>query len=112
MYTEKNIKIPKHIAGLLCSAIVSDTLLFRSPTCTPIDEEVALKLAKIAGIDIEKYANDMFSAASNLAGKTDNEILRQDYKKFTLGKLKIAVGQISSLNIKELEELEIGRAHV
>ena len=106
MYTEKNIKIPKHIAGLLCSAIVSDTLLFRSPTCTPIDEEVALKLAKIAGIDIEKYANDMFSAASNLAGKTDNEILRQDYKKFTLGKLKIAVGQISSLNITELEELE------
>lgn len=106
MYGEKGVKIPKHIAGLLCSAIISDTLLFRSPTCTPVDKEAALELAKIAGIDIEKYANDMFAAASNLAGKTDDEILHQDYKKFTLGKLNIAVGQISSLNAKELEELE------
>lgn len=106
MYGEKGVKIPKHIAGLLCSAIISDTLLFRSPTCTPVDKEAALELAKIAGIDIEKYANDMFAAASNLAGKTDDEILHQDYKKFTLGKLDIAVGQISSLNAKELEELE------
>ena len=106
MYGEKCVKIPKHIAGLLCSAIISDTLLFRSPTCTPMDKEVALKLADIAGIDIEKYANDMFAAASNLAGKTDDEILHQDYKKFTLGKTKVAVGQISSLNEKELDELE------
>lgn len=106
MYGEKCVKIPKHIAGLLCSAIISDTLLFRSPTCTPMDKEVALKLADIAGIDIEKYANDMFAAASNLAGKTDDEILHQDYKKFTLGKTKVAVGQISSLNEKELYELE------
>ena len=71
-----------------------------------MDKEVALKLADIAGIDIEKYANDMFAAASNLAGKTDDEILHQDYKKFTLGKTKVAVGQISSLNEKELDELE------
>ena len=106
MYGEKCVKIPKHIAGLLCSAIISDTLLFRSPTCTSMDKEVALKLADIAGIDIEKYANDMFAAASNLAGKTDDEILHQDYKKFTLGKTKVAVGQISSLNEKELDELE------
>lgn len=106
MYIEQKVDIPKEIAGLLCSAIVSDTLLFRSPTCTPIDVAAAKTLAKIAEINIENYANDMFSAASNLAGKTDQEILHQDYKRFNLGKLDIAVGQISSLNAKELEELE------
>ncbi len=106
MYGEKNVEIPQNIAGLLCSAIISDTLLFRSPTCTKVDEEAARALADIAKIDIEKYADEMFAAASNLSSKTDDEILHQDYKKFTLSKIKIAVGQISSLNENELEELE------
>lgn len=66
MYQEAGIKVEPKIAGLLCSAIVSDTLLFRSPTCTPVDEMAARALADIAGIDIEKYAMEMFSAGSNL----------------------------------------------
>ncbi len=106
MFGEKGVEIPKKIAGLLCSAIISDTLLFRSPTCTAVDKEVGLALARMAGVDIEAYATEMFSAASNLANKTDAEILHQDYKKFSLGKLSVAVGQISSLNARELQSLE------
>lgn len=106
MYQENNVKIEPEIAGLLCSAIISDTLLFRSPTCTDADKQAALKLADIAGIQIEKYAGSMFAAGSNLKGKTDAEIFYQDFKKFTVGKVSFGVGQISSLNQKELEELK------
>ena len=74
MYQENHIEIDKTTAGLLCSAIISDTLLFRSPTCTPIDKAAGLALAQIAGLDIEKYAIDMFSAGSNLKGKSDGDI--------------------------------------
>lgn len=105
MYQENNIKIEPKIAGLLCSAIISDTLLFRSPTCTASDKQAALTLADIAGIQVEKYASSMFEAGSNLKGKTDGEIFYQDFKKFTVGKVSFGVGQISSLNPKELEEL-------
>ena len=83
MYQENHIEIDKTTAGLLCSAIISDTLLFRSPTCTPIDKAAGLALAQIAGLDIEKYAIDMFSAGSNLKGKSDGDIFYQDFKRFT-----------------------------
>ncbi len=106
IFHEKNIEIPKDIAGLLCSAIISDTLLFRSPTCTPIDREACLDLAKTAGLDIEKYAQKMFAAGSNLSKKTDEQIFRQDYKTFTLGKTLVGIGQISSLNSDELDEIQ------
>ena len=106
MYQETHTEIEPKIAGLLCSAIISDTLLFRSPTCTEADKEAALSLAEIAGIQIEKYASSMFAAGSNLKGKTDAEIFYQDFKKFTFGKVNFGVGQISSLNAKELEELK------
>ena len=106
MYHEKGVEIPKHIAGLMCSAIISDTLLFRSPTCTEVDKAAGLDLARIAGIDIEKYANQMFASASNLNGKTDEQIFHQDYKKFTLGQISIGIGQISSLNEEELDGIE------
>lgn len=106
MYQENDVKIEKEIAGLLCSAIISDTLLFRSPTCTEADKEAALNLAGIAGIQIEKYASSMFAAGSNLKGKTDAEIFYQDFKKFTFGKVSFGVGQISSLNAEELEALK------
>ncbi len=106
MYQENGVEIEPKIAGLLCSAIISDTLLFRSPTCTAVDREAALRLAEIAGIDVEKYAGSMFAAGSNLKGKTDAEIFYQDFKKFTIGKVSFGVGQISSLNAEELEELK------
>lgn len=106
MYMENNVEIEPKIAGLLCSAIISDTLLFRSPTCTESDKKAALVLADIAGIQVEKYASSMFAAGSNLKGKTDGEIFYQDFKKFTLGKVSFGVGQISSLNASELEELK------
>ncbi|MBE7718392.1 MAG: putative manganese-dependent inorganic diphosphatase [Lacrimispora celerecrescens] len=106
MYQENKVAIEPKIAGLLCSAIISDTLLFRSPTCTESDKQAALTLADIAGIEVEKYASSMFAAGSNLRGKTDAEIFYQDFKKFTVGKVSFGVGQISSLNAKELEELK------
>ena len=105
MYQEAGVKVEPKIAGLLCSAIVSDTLLFRSPTCTPMDEMAARSLAEIAGIEIEKYAMEMFGAGSNLKGKSDKEIFYQDFKRFTSGKIAIGVGQITSLNGDELESI-------
>ena len=105
MYQEAGVEIDKKIAGLLCSAIISDTLLFRSPTCTAVDEAAARALAGIAGLDIESYAMRMFSAGSNLKDKTDEEIFYQDFKRFTAGKAMIGVGQITSLNAEELRSL-------
>ena len=80
MYIENDIEISKTVAGLLCSAIISDTLLFRSPTCTPLDELAAEKLAEIAGLDMEAHAVAMFDAGSDLKSKTNEEILYQDFK--------------------------------
>lgn len=105
MYREAGVEIERNIAGLLCSAIVSDTLLFRSPTCTPVDERAARELADIAGLDIEKYAMEMFGAGSNLKDRPDAEIFYQDFKRFMAGKVQIGVGQITSLNGGELEAL-------
>ena len=105
MYQENHIEIDKTTAGLLCSAISSDTLLFRSPTCTPIDKAAGLALAQIAGLDIEKYAIDMFSAGSNLKGKSDGDIFYQDFKRFTVGNSVFGIGQITSLNAVELKDL-------
>lgn len=106
MYNENNVEIDRQTAGLLCSAIISDTLLFRSPTCTRIDKMAALALAGTAGIEINKYASDMFAAGSNLKNKTDQEIFYQDFKRFSAGKVSFGVGQISSLNEDELEGLK------
>lgn len=107
IYTEKGIDVPKNIAGLLCSAIISDTLMFRSPTCTFMDKSACRHLAQIAGIDdIEAYAVEMFTAGSNLSKKTAEEIFYQDYKKFEFGKISFAVGQINSMSSDELEMIK------
>ncbi len=106
MYGEAGIEIDRQTAGLLCSAIVSDTLLFRSPTCTPVDEAAARRLAEIAGLELEKYAMEMFSAASNLKDKSDEEIFYQHFKRFNAGKVVIGVSQITSLNGEELTQLK------
>ena len=105
MYQENHMEIDKTTAGLLCSAIISDTLLFRSPTCTAVDKAAGLALAQIAGLDIEKYAIDMFSAGSNLKGKSDGDIFYQDFKRFTVGNSVFGIGQITSLNAVELKDL-------
>ena len=106
MYKEAGVTIENKIAGLLCSAIISDTLLLRSQTCTPVDKDAAMKLAAIAGIDVEQLANKMFAAGSKLKGKSDAEIFYQDFKRFTAGKIAFGVGQITSLNAGELNELK------
>ncbi|NBH72249.1 putative manganese-dependent inorganic diphosphatase [Clostridiaceae bacterium] len=106
MYNENNVQIDKVTAGLLCSAIISDTLLFRSPTCTRIDELAALALAGIAGLNIDRYAAEMFAAGSNLKGKSDEDIFYQDFKRFSAGKVSFGVAQISSLNEDELSDLK------
>ena len=103
MYQENQIEITKKIAGLLCSAILSDTLMFRSPTCTPADKAAAEALAKIAGIDVEAYANEMFLAGSNLRNKSEEEIFFQDFKKFSSDDVTFGVSQITSLNEGELK---------
>ncbi len=105
MYQENNQEVTKEIAGMLCSAIISDTLMFRSPTCTPVDKETALKLAEIAGINVEEYAMAMFKAGSNLSDKTPEEIFYQDFKKFSAGNVNFGVGQISSMASDELFEI-------
>lgn len=102
MYREQGIEITKEMAGLMCSAILSDTLMFRSPTCTAIDHIIAEKLAAIAHIEIEKYARDMFDAGSNLREKSAKEIFYQDFKKFNDSNINFGVGQISSMNKQEL----------
>ncbi|WP_310602836.1 putative manganese-dependent inorganic diphosphatase [Anaerosporobacter sp.] len=106
MYQENNIPIEKEIAGLLCSAILSDTLVFRSPTCTPVDEVAAKNLAEIAGIEIDSFAQEMFTAGSNLLSKSPEEIFYQDFKKFTASDLTFGVGQITAMNQEELEKIK------
>lgn len=102
MYEENDLEVPREIAGLLCGAIISDTLLFRSPTCTPLDEKTAKKLAEIADIDLEQMAQEMFNAGSNLKGKSAEDICFQDFKQFTVNDTIFGVGQITSMSKEEL----------
>ena len=104
MYQENGIKVPANIAGLLCAAIISDTLLFRSPTCTPLDRQAAKSLAEIAGINMNEMANEMFNAGSNFAGKSAEEVCFQDFKQFTVNSLTFGVGQINSMSEDELDK--------
>ena len=106
MYNEKGVEIPKKVAGLLLAAILSDTLMFRSPTCTKFDQEAVTVLANIAGINIEDFANDIFMAGSNLSGKAPEEIFYQDFKKFMAGEISFGVGQINSMDAKSLANAE------
>ena len=102
MYQENRVPVTKSIAGILCSAIISDTLMFRSPTCTFADQMAAEQLAEIAGIDLESHAMKMFEAGSQLSKKTEFEIFYQDYKKFNAGDTCFGAGQITSVNRNEL----------
>lgn len=100
IFDELDVEMPSHIAGLLLGAVVSDTLLFKSPTCTPVDTKIAKKLAEIAGVDIQEFAMEMFKAGTSLVGKTVDEIFNQDFKKFSFDNLQVGVAQVNSMDIE------------
>ena len=106
MYDENGMEIPPQIAGLLLAAILSDTLVFRSPTCTPLDEALAKRLAKIAGVDIDEFASEMFEAGEKLDGKTAEEVFLQDFKVFMCGDIRFGVAQGSYMTRKNLQAAE------
>lgn len=106
MYQENCVEVTPTIAGLLCAAIISDTLMFRSPTCTPLDEQSARKLAEIAKVDVEMLAQAMFRAGSNLKGKSAEEICFLDFKQFTVNDMVFGVGQVNSMSAEELREIK------
>ena len=106
MYRENGVEIEPVTAGLLCSAIISDTLMFRSPTCTPIDESIARELAAIADIDIEEYATAMFNEGSRLGKRTPDEIFHIDCKSFKAEQYRLTVSQVTSVSSRELQRVK------
>ena len=110
LYHEYGVEIPKNIAGLMLSAILSDTLAFRSPTCTPTDVAAGKALAEICGEDIEKYSEQMFDAGADLTGRTAEEVFHGDYKIFSRGNAKFGVGQGSFMteNSRKAAEALVG----
>ena len=106
MHWHRDIDIPQSIAGLLLSAIISDTVLFKSPTCTPYDKKTAERLAEIAGVDIQEYGLAMLKAGSGIGDMTPMEIAKNDLKEFTIGDYRIIVSQISVMDPKEVLDLE------
>ena len=103
MYDENGVEIRPQIAGLLLAAILSDTLVFRSPTCTPVDVSTAHRLAKIAGVEIDAFASEMFEAGEKLDGKTPEEVFLQDFKVFMCGDIRFGVAQGSYMTRKNLK---------
>ncbi|MDR1795778.1 MAG: putative manganese-dependent inorganic diphosphatase [Erysipelotrichaceae bacterium] len=95
LYKENGLKPEKHIAGIMLGAIISDTMNFNSPTCTPVDIELAHELAEIAGVDIQSFASEIYLASASLAGKTVADIVHTDLKEFTMDSYQVAVGQIN-----------------
>lgn len=104
IYLENRVEIKADMAGLLCSAIITDTLMFRSPTCTEDDRKAAEALAAIAGIQIREYAEELFHAGSDLKHKTPEEMLYQDFKTYSVNGVSFAVGQNTFMNAEELQE--------
>lgn len=110
LYKENNVEITREIAVLMVSAICSDTLLFKSPTCTKEDEETARSLAKFAGINIEEYGLEMLKAGTDLSDLTAKELINLDAKPFTMNGQKVKIAQVSTASIKDMltrkEEIE------
>ena len=106
MSQEAGVELSRTMAGLLCSAILSDTLMFRSPTCTAVDRAAAEALAKIAGLDIEEYAQKMFEAGSDLSSRSTEELFYQDYKTFSTAGKNFGVGQITSVSTSGLQQMQ------
>ncbi|WP_288779697.1 putative manganese-dependent inorganic diphosphatase, partial [uncultured Mitsuokella sp.] len=106
MHWQHDVDIPASIAGLLLSAILSDTVLFKSPTCTPYDKKTAERLAEIAGVDINEYGMAMLKAGSGIGDMTPAEIAKNDLKEFQIGDYRVIVSQISVMDPKEVMDLE------
>lgn len=106
MYMEQGVEVDPQMAGLMLSEIISDTLMFRSPTCTEVDRMEAEKLAEIAGVDIEELATAMFEAGSDFASKTIDEIFYQDFKIFTMDDIQFGVSQVSAVSRKQLNSIK------
>ncbi len=110
MYKEKGVQVEKNIAGLMLSAIISDSLLFKSPTCTEEDVVAARELAEIAGVDAEKYGLEMLKAGADLSDKSVEELISLDAKEFNIGENKIEVAQVNTVDasdvMKHQEDLE------
>ena len=106
MYMENNVDIDPSTAGLMLSAILSDTLMFRSPTCTNADRRAAEALARLAEVELEEYADAMFEAGGDVSGKTAEEIFNGDYKIFTCGEVRFGVGQGSYMSEKNRKASE------
>src|SRR5699024_2969592 len=104
MYNENGVDIPKDIAGLMLSAIISDSLLLKSPTCTEKDVRVARKLEDIAGVSLETYGFDMLQAGADLSDKTTEELLSMDAKSFTMGGRQVEIAQVNAVDIKQVYE--------
>ncbi|WP_045513300.1 manganese-dependent inorganic pyrophosphatase [Bacillus amyloliquefaciens] len=104
MYKENNVKIEKEIAGLMLSAIISDSLLFKSPTCTEQDIAAAKELAELAGVDAEEYGLNMLKAGADLSKKTVEELISLDAKEFTLGSKKVEIAQVNTVDIEDVKK--------
>ena len=102
MFKENGVDIPKNIAGLMMSGIISDTLLLSSPTTTDVDRKALKELAEIAGVDYEKYGMEMFKAGSSMEGKSISEIIHGDFKNFTVDNQKVGIGQVSTMSTDEI----------
>lgn len=107
MYKENNVKIEKEIAGLMLSAIISDSLLFKSPTCTDQDVAAAKELAEIAGVDAEEYGLNMLKAGADLSKKTVEELISLDAKEFTLGSKKVEIAQVNTVDIEDVKKRQV-----
>lgn len=102
LYKENNVEVPKNIAGMMLSAIVSDTLLFKSPTCTQEDVQAAKELAEIAGVDLEGYGLEMLKAGTNLGTKSASELIDLDAKSFPMGGSNLRIAQVNTVDLAEV----------
>lgn len=102
LYKENNVEVPKNIAGMMLSAIVSDTLLFKSPTCTQEDVQAAKELAEIAGVDLESYGLEMLKAGTNLGTKSAVELIDLDAKSFPMGGSNLRIAQVNTVDLAEV----------
>ncbi|MCO5440899.1 manganese-dependent inorganic pyrophosphatase [Enterococcus faecium] len=102
LYKENQVTIPKEIAGIMLSAIISDTLLFKSPTCTPEDEAAAKELAAIAEVDLTTYGLEMLKAGTNLSDKSAAVLLDLDAKSFPMGSSNVRIAQVNTVDLNEV----------
>jgi len=116
MYKENGVDIPKEIAGLMLSAIISDTLLLKSPTCTDQDVAAARELAEIAGVNLESYGLEMLKAGADLSEKTISQLISLDSKEFQMGSYKVEIAQVNAVDVNDVlarkDELETALSNI